>query len=41
LASNLCERPPVTDAFGKGGRRWLTRLVFPVDQRLTLDGCLR
>ncbi|MGH2450957.1 MAG: IS110 family transposase [Candidatus Limnocylindria bacterium] len=41
LACNLCERPPVTDAFGKGGRRWLARLELPVDERLTLDGCLR
>jgi transposase len=41
LGRNLCERPPVTDAFGKGGRRWLARLELPVDERLTLDGCLR
>ena len=41
LARNLCERPPVTDAFGKGGRRWLAELELPVDERLTLDGCLR
>ena len=41
LARNLCERPPVTDAFGKGGRRWLATLELPVDERLTLDGCLR
>jgi transposase len=41
LARNLCERPPVTDAFGKSGRRWLARLELPVDERLTLDGCLR
>ena len=41
LARNLCERPPVTDAFGKAGRRWLARLDLPVDERLTLDGCLR
>jgi transposase len=41
LARNLCERPPVTDCFGKGGRRWLARLELPVDERLTLDGCLR
>jgi transposase len=41
LARNLCERPPVTDAFGKAGRRWLARLDRPVDERLTLDGCLR
>jgi transposase len=41
LARNLCERPPVTDAFGKAGREWLSELELPVDERLTLDGCLR
>lgn len=41
LARNLCERPPVTDAFGKGGRRWLAKLELPIDEQLTLDGCLR
>jgi transposase len=41
LARNLCQRPPVTDAFGKGGRRWLAQLELPADERLTLDGCLR
>jgi transposase len=41
LARNLCERPPVTDAFGKAGREWLAALELPVDERLTLDGCLR
>jgi transposase len=41
LARNLCERPPVTDAFGKAGRRWFATLQLPVDERLTLDGCLR
>jgi transposase len=41
LARNLCERPPVTDAFGKAGRQWLVELQLPVDERLTLDGCLR
>jgi transposase len=41
LARNLCERPPLTDAFGKGGRRWLAELELPIDERLTLDGCLR
>jgi transposase len=40
LARNLCERPPVTDAFGKAGREWLATLELPVDERLTLDGCL-
>jgi transposase len=41
LSRNLCERPPVTDAFGKAGRAWLAELALPVDERLTLDGCLR
>jgi transposase len=41
LARNLCERPPVTDAFGRGGRRWLAKLELSPDERLTLDGCLR
>jgi transposase len=41
LARTLCERPPLTDAFGKAGRRWLGQLELPVDERLTLDGCLR
>ena len=42
LARNLCERPPVTDAFGKARPRagW-RELELPVDERLTLDGCLR
>jgi transposase len=41
LGRNLCERPPVTDAFGKAGREWFAQLELPVDERLTLDGCLR
>jgi transposase len=41
LSRNLCERPPVTDAFGKAGRAWLAGLELPTDERLTLDGCLR
>ena len=41
LARNLCKRPPVTDCFGKRGRRWLAELELPTDERLTLDGCLR
>jgi transposase len=41
LARNLCERPPVTDCFGKAGRRWLAELELPTDERLTLEGCLR
>jgi len=41
LGRNLCERPPVTDAFGKAGRAWFATLQLPIDERLTLDGCLR
>jgi transposase len=41
LSRNLCERPPVTDAFGKAGRAWFAQLELPTDERLTLDGCLR
>ena len=41
LSRTLCERPPVTDAFGKAGRQWLAGLELPIDERLTLDGCLR
>ncbi len=41
LGRNLCERPPVTDAFGKAGRRWLAEVQIPFDERLTLEGCLR
>jgi transposase len=41
LARTLCPRPPVTDAFGKAGRRWLDQIELPADERLTLDGCLR
>jgi len=40
-ARNLCGRPPVTDCFGKKGRQWLAGLQLPLDERLTLDGCLR
>lgn len=40
-ARNPCGRPPVTDAFGKKGRAWLAGLQLPLDERLTLDGCLR
>ena len=40
-ARNLCGRPPVTDCFGKSGRAWLSGLQLPLDERLTLDGCLR
>jgi transposase len=41
LARNLCPRPPVSDAFGKAGRRWLETLELPEEERLTVRGCLR
>ncbi len=41
LARCLAPRPPMKDAFGKAGRRWLAELELPDDERLTLDGCLR
>jgi transposase len=41
LARNLCPRPPVVHLFSKAGRRWLAELELPLDERLTLEGCLR
>jgi transposase len=41
LGRNLCDRPPVLHLFSKAGRRWLAALELPLDERLTLDGCLR
>ena len=41
LHRNLKSRPPVTDIFGKVGRRWLSALELPLDERQTVDGCVR
>jgi transposase len=41
LARNLCGRPPVVHLFSKAGRRWLIELELPLDELLTLEGCLR
>jgi transposase len=41
LARNLVGAPSATDLFGAAGRRWLTQLVLPADERETLDSCLR
>jgi transposase len=41
LARNLCGRAPVVHLFSKAGRRWLAALELPVDELLTLEGCLR
>ena len=41
LHRNLKPRPPVADLFGKKGRAWLADQLLPVDERLTVDACLR
>jgi transposase len=41
LARNLCPRAPVVHLFSKAGRRWLAGLELPLDELLTLEGCLR
>jgi transposase len=41
LARNLCPRPPVVHLFSMAGRRWLAELELPLDELLTLEGCLR
>jgi transposase len=41
LVRNLKGRPPITDVFGKRGRRWLAELELPVDERDTIAACLR
>ena len=41
LMRNLKGRPPMTDAFGKSGRVWLSGVELPRDERQTVDGCLR
>jgi transposase len=41
LMRTLQGRPPFSDVFGKGGRQWLGALVLPVDERDTLEACLR
>lgn len=41
LHRNLAPRPPMTDAFGLAGRRWLAQLALPADERDTIDAALR
>jgi len=41
LLRNLVGAPSATDLFGAAGRRWLTELELPPDERETLDSCLR
>jgi transposase len=41
LIRRLAGRPPVSDVFGVCGRRWLSELELPEDERETVAGCLR
>jgi transposase len=37
----LNEGPPASDVFGKAGRVWPGEQDLPVDERITVEGCLR
>jgi transposase len=41
LMRRLKGRPQISDLFGVKGRRWLSELELPVEERETLDSCLR
>jgi transposase len=41
LIRNLKGKPPVSDLFGAGGRRWLAAQELPADERETVAACLR
>jgi transposase len=41
IARRLIGRPPVSDMFGVKGRAWLAELRLPVEERETLESCLR
>jgi transposase len=41
LVRNLKGRPPMTDLFGRQGRRWLAGLRFPADEHDTVQASLR
>ena len=41
LMRRLIEAPAISDLFGVKGRRWLEALELPVEERETVDGCLR
>jgi transposase len=41
LIRRLVEKPKVSDLFGLAGRRWLCELELPIDERETVDACLR
>jgi transposase len=41
LMRTLQGRPPFSDVFGKSGRAWLAKREMPIDERETLEACLR
>jgi transposase len=41
LHRNLKGRNPASDPFGKKGRAWIAAQELPIDERLTVDACLR
>jgi len=41
LIRRLIARPAFSDLFGLAGRRWLAGLELPVEERETIDGCMR
>jgi transposase len=41
LVRRLITKPAVSDLFGLAGRQWLRELELPVEERETVDGCLR
>ena len=41
LMRRLIAKPKVADLFGAEGRRWLSDLELPEEERETVDGCLR
>jgi transposase len=41
LVRRLIAKPKVSDLFGVEGRRWLERLELPVEERETVESCLR
>jgi transposase len=41
LVRRLITKPAVSDLFGRAGRRWLREVELPVEERETVDGCLR
>ncbi len=41
LVRRLIKKPAVSDLFGLAGREWLGAVELPVEERETVDGCLR